>query len=67
MDRGFSVTTHGNGVTIGGNASGLGEDSLVGRGIANPEAKSNDVVSDKKDKGAGSGNLVSYAFFSFYD
>jgi hypothetical protein len=64
VDRGFSVTTHGNGLTIGGNASGLGEHRLVGRGIANPEIKSNKVVSDKKDIGAGSGNIVSTAPFS---
>ena len=63
VDKGFSVTTHGNGVTIGGYASGLGEDSLVG-GIANPELISNINVSEKKDKGAGSGNIVSKAPFS---
>src|SRR5688500_5729548 len=39
-------------------------DGLVGRGIANPELKSNKDVSDKKDKGAGSGNIVSTAPFS---
>ncbi len=64
VDMGFSVTTRGNGVTIGGNASGLGEDSLVGHGIANPHLKSNNVISDTKDKGAGSGNFASKAPFS---
>ena len=59
LNMGFNVTAYGNGVTANGNASRLGEHRLVGRGIANPELKSDKVVSDKKDIGAGSGNIVS--------
>ena len=66
VDRGFNVTTYSNGVTANGKSSRLGEHRLVGRGIANPEIKSNKAVSNKNDKGAGSGNIVSAApFFSF--
>jgi hypothetical protein len=64
--RGFNVTTYGNGVTANGNASRLGEHKLVGRGIVNPELKSNKVVSDKKNIGAGSGNIVSKEPFSAF-
>jgi hypothetical protein len=66
VDRGFNVTTCSNGITANGNTSRLGEHSLVGRGIANPELKSNKDVSDQKDKGAGSGNIVSSAPFSAF-
>jgi len=66
MHRGFNVTTYSNAVTTGSNAVGVEEHSLVGRGIANPELKSNKVVSDKKDIGAGSGNIVSKAPFSAF-
>jgi hypothetical protein len=59
LNRGFNVASYGNGVTTGGIASTKELTSLVGRGIANPEVKSNKAVSDKKDKGAGSGNIVS--------
>ena len=55
VDRGFNVTTYSNGVTANGNASGVAEHSLVGCGIANPELKSNKLVSDKRDKGGGVG------------
>jgi hypothetical protein len=66
LNRGFNVASYGNGVTTGGIASTKELTSLVGRGIANPEVKSNKAVSDKKDKGAGSGNIVSIAPFSAF-
>ena len=53
-DRGFAAALGNDAAAT--NRGGTGERSLVGRGIANPEVKSNDVVSDKKDKGAGSGS-----------
>ena len=33
VDRRFSITTYGNGVTAGGSAPGLGEHSLIGHGL----------------------------------
>jgi hypothetical protein len=66
MHRGFNATTYNNAVTTGGNATELEEPGVVGRGIANPELKSNKDVSDKNDEGAGSGNIVSTAPFSAF-
>jgi hypothetical protein len=63
-DRGFAAALGNDAAAI--SSGGTGERSLVGRGIANPEVKSNKVVSDKKDKGAGSGNIVSIAPFSAF-
>lgn len=64
-DRGFAAAL-GNDAAAISSGGDTGERSLVGREIANPEEKSNDVVSDKKDKGAGSGNIVSTAPFSAF-
>ncbi len=49
-----------------GGCGSTGERSVLGRGIANPESKSNEDVSNKNDKGAGSGNIVSTAPFSAF-
>jgi hypothetical protein len=66
MNMGFNVTTYSNAVTTDGIGSGLGERSLIGRGIANLELKSDKDVSDKNDKGARSGTIVSIAPFSAF-
>jgi hypothetical protein len=62
-DRGFAAALCSDAAAISSGSS-IEEHRLVGRGIDNPEMKSNKVVSDKKDKGAGSGNIVSIAPFS---
>jgi hypothetical protein len=64
-DRGFAAAVDNDAAAIssGGSAGGR---RLVGHGTANPEVKSNNVVSDKEDKGAGSGNIVSTAPFSTF-
>jgi hypothetical protein len=64
-ERGFAAAL-GNDAAISSGGSGIGERRLVGRGIAKPELKSNKDVSDKNDKGAGSGNIVSTAPFSAF-
>jgi hypothetical protein len=61
-----SISAYTNAVSVDTNASGLEATSLVGRGIANPDLNSNKVLSDKKDKGAGSGNIVSIAPLSAF-
>ena len=53
MHRGFNVTTYSNAVTTGGNAAGLEEPSLVGRGIASPATDINDIQEKEKVKERG--------------
>jgi hypothetical protein len=65
-DRGFAAVIGNDAAAISSGGNSTEEYRLVGREIANPELKSNKVVSDKKDIGAGSGNIVSKAPFSAF-
>jgi hypothetical protein len=65
-DRGFAAALGNDAAAISSGGNDTGEHRLVGRGIAKPELKSNKVVSDKNDKGAGSGSIVSTAPFSAF-
>jgi hypothetical protein len=65
-EKGFAAALGNDAAAISSGGNGTEEHRLVGRGIANPELKSNKVVSDKNNKGAGSGNIVSTAPFSAF-
>jgi hypothetical protein len=62
MNRGFNVTTYSSSITTGSNAAELNTPSLVGRGIANQEVKSNKVVLDEKEKWRGEWDFRSLSF-----
>ncbi len=65
-EKGFAAALGNDAAAISSGGNGTEEHRLVGRGIANPKLKSNKVVSDKNNKGAGSGNIVSTAPFSAF-
>jgi hypothetical protein len=58
-DRGFAAALGNDAAAISSGGNGTEEHRLVGRGIAKPQLKSDKVVSDKNDKGAGSGTFAS--------